>query len=126
MLEHDPGALMPVFEKWNASKKPWFKRQSLVGLLFYSRFRKRKPAVKVLLKFIARHLDDEHYYVQKGIGWALRESWNVYPRETFAFLEKNAGKIPPVGWTAATEKLARKDKSRLTKLRQEARSATRS
>lgn len=117
LLEHDPQQLMPVFKKWNTSKDPWFRRQSMVGLLFYSRFRRRKPPVKVLLDFIERHLDDGHYYVQKGVGWALRESWNVYPKQTFTFLKKNAGKIPPAGWTAATEKLSVKDKNLLKELR---------
>lgn len=116
-LEHDPQRLMPVFEKWNRSLNPWFKRQSMVGLLFYARFRKRKPAVKILLNFIERHMDDDHYYVQKGVGWALRESWNVFPKETYAYLKKNAARIPAAGWTAATEKLKPEDKKTLIKLR---------
>ncbi len=121
LLEHEPEKLMPVFEKWNRSKKSWFKRQSLVGLLFYARFRTQKPSVKVLLSYIERHINDEHYYVQKGVGWALRESWNVYPVQTLAYLKKNAGRIPPAGWTAATEKLAQKEKQILLKLRRQSR-----
>lgn len=121
LLEHNADVLMPVFKKWNVSKNPWLRRQSMVGLLFYSRFRKKIPTVKTLLPFIERHLDDEHYYVQKGLGWALRETWNVYPRETFMFLKQHAAKIPPAGWTAATEKLSTKDKQILTKIRGAAR-----
>ncbi len=116
-LEHGPEIILPYFRKWNASANPWFKRQSMVGLLYYSRFRKRKPALKLILDFVERHMDDEHYYVQKGVGWALREAWNVYPAPTFAYLKKNARRIPPAGWTAATEKLSAKDKTVLMKLR---------
>lgn len=116
-LEHDPRALLPVFEKWSSSKKPWLKRQALVGLMFYSRFRKRHPEVNLILKFIDRHIDDDHYYVRKGLGWALRECWNVYPEKTFAYLKTNARRIPPEAWTAATEKLAPEQKKMLMQLR---------
>jgi 3-methyladenine DNA glycosylase AlkD len=117
LLEFNPPKLMPVFEKWNRSKKPWFKRQSMVGLMYYSRMRKIIPKVDTILKFVDRHMKDDHYYVQKGVGWTLRESWNVYPKKTYEYLKRNAHLIPPAGWTAATEKLSKKDKDLLTSLR---------
>lgn len=122
-LEHAPDKILPYFKKWNRSAKPWLKRQSMVGLLYYARMRKKVPAVKLILDFIDRHIDDEHYYVQKGVGWALRECWNVYPKPTFAYLKKNAGRIPPAGWTAATEKLEATDKRILTEIRAKVRKA---
>lgn len=117
MLEHEPSSMLPVFKKWNLSKEPWVKRQSMVGLMFYSRFRTRKPKVQLILESIERHIEDPHYYVQKGVGWALRECWNVYPRETLRYLQRNARRIPPAAWTAATEKLSPREKSALMKLR---------
>lgn len=117
LLEADPKKYLPVFERWSKSKNPWLRRQSVVGLLFYSRFRKKVPPFKTLEKFISRQMHDEHYYVQKGVGWALREAYNVYPKETFAYLKRNAANIPPAGWTAATEKLPKDKKATLTKLR---------
>ncbi len=121
LLEHSPTELLPVFKKWNSSSQPWFKRQSVVGLMYYSRMRRKCPSKRVLLEFIDRHLDDPHYYVQKGVGWALRESWNVYPQSVFTYLKRNAHRIPPAGWTAATEKLSKLDKAHLTKLREQRR-----
>lgn len=123
LLEHDSKLFMPVFHGWSDSKNPWFKRQAMVGLLFYSRFRKKYPPAKTILKFIDRHIDDKHYYVQKGVGWALRECWNVYPKETYAYLTKNAARIPAGGWTAATEKLPAADKAKLMKIRKAGRSS---
>lgn len=117
LLEHDPKSMLPVFEKWNRSKNPWLKRQSMVGLLFYSRFRNRTPEVKLILRFVERHMEDDHYYVQKGVGWTLRECWSVYPETTFKYLCKNAKRIPSAGWTAATERLSKKDKELLLRLR---------
>jgi 3-methyladenine DNA glycosylase AlkD len=117
LLEHDRKTMLPIFEKWNRSKNPWLRRQSVVGLLYYSRFRKTKPKVTVLLCLIEALMEDDHYYVQKGVGWALRECWNVYPKETFMYLKKSAHRIAPAGWTAATEKLSASEKKILTELR---------
>ena len=89
----------------------------MVGLLFYSRFRKKVPPFKTVISFVERHIDDDHYYVQKGVGWTIRECWNVYPKETFLYLKKNAHRVPPAGWTAATEKLRPQEKKILTQLR---------
>lgn len=121
ILETDHRRFMPVFEKWADSENPWERRQSLVGLLYYSRGRKEVPSFAVMKRFIERHLDDEHFYVQKGVGWTLRETWNLYPRETEAYLLKCAHRIPPAGWTAATEKLSAAFKAKLTRQRKERR-----
>lgn len=119
ILEHDHKKFLPLFAKWNASSKPWYKRASLVGLLFYSRMRKKYLPVSTILKFVDRHIEDEHYYVQKAVGWALREAWNVYPEKTFAYLKKNAKRIPSGGWTAATEKLSARAKKELIETRRQ-------
>lgn len=123
-LEHAPEKLLPVFRKWNRSAKPWFKRQSMVGLLYYARSRKRTLPANLILDFVERHMNDEHYYVQKGVGWTLRECGNVYPRPTLKYLRKNAGRIPAAAWTAATEKLSPSTKKSLTALRVQFRSIT--
>tara|TARA_Y100000768_G_scaffold388224_1_gene382871 strand:- start:1472 stop:2215 length:744 start_codon:yes stop_codon:yes gene_type:complete len=117
LLEYQPKEIFPAFEKWNQSDNPWKVRQSLVGLFFYSRFRTKYISSRIVLKFIKPHLNHSHYYVQKAVGWTLRECWNVYPEVTFNFMKKNAKAIPPAGWTAATEKLNQKDKKELMTIR---------
>lgn len=121
LFEQHPTEMAKVLEKWSLSKNPWERRISNVSLFYYSRSRKRLPTYKFAEKLILRQLADEHYYVQKGVGWALRECWNVYPEKTFALLQKIAGKIPPAAWTAATEKLSPKDKKSLSLQRAESR-----
>lgn len=117
ILESNHKQFFPTFEKWSRSKNPWLRRQSLVGLLFYSRMRKKTLPFSTLKKSIDRQMNDKHFYVQKGVGWALRECWNVYPQETEMYLQLNAHRVPPAGWTAATEKLSPKTKAKLTSLR---------
>lgn len=117
LVEHYPKVYLPVLNRWSASKNPWLKRQSVVAPLYYARLRRTYPPLEFLIQHIHRHMDDDHYYVQKGVGWALRECWNVYPHPTFEYLKANAHRIPPAGWTAATEKLPANKKALLTKLR---------
>lgn len=113
LLEGHRQSMLPVLKTWNASPLPWERRQSLVSLLFYSRLRTKALPPAKILSFVKPLINDEHYYVQKAVGWTLRECWNLYPEPTFSFMLKHAGKIPPAGWTAATEKLNKKDKSKL-------------
>lgn len=118
-LEADPRLLI-LYKKWNKSKKPWERRQSLVGLLFYSRFRKRKHLTWPQIKsFLDPLLKDEDYYVQKGLGWTLREAYQWYPEPVFTYVEKNALIIDPVAWYACTEKMSKKQKNKLKQLRQD-------
>ncbi|MEM7304703.1 MAG: DNA alkylation repair protein, partial [Pseudomonadota bacterium] len=117
LLEYDKSEILPKYQIWNKSNNPWERRQSMVGLLYYSRFRKKTLSCSKILSFVEPHLADQHYYVQKAVGWTLRECWNVYPQQTMKFLKKYAADIPPGGWTAATEKLSKTSKDELKMLR---------
>lgn len=68
LLEHYRQKYFRFFKNWNASENPWKRRQSMVGLFFYSRMRKKYVPFKTAIAFVDRHLLDNHYYVQKGIG----------------------------------------------------------
>ena len=103
--------------KWSRNAKPWYRRQSIVSLHYYSRARKTPlPSVKTL-PLIESLLDDEHFYVQRGVGWALRECYNVDPKATLRFLNKHIHRVAPPGYFAAVEKLAPGDRVRLKKIR---------
>ncbi len=120
ILEDSPELVYPTLVKWNRSKNPWLRRLSIVSLLFYSSQRKKRvlPFAKII-KLVEPQLEFEHYYVQKGVGWTLRETGNVYPEETYKFLEKNIGRISAAAFSACTEKLPAARKARLKALRAE-------
>ncbi|MBL7545394.1 MAG: DNA alkylation repair protein [Bdellovibrionaceae bacterium] len=110
----DDVELLAIYKKWNRSKNSWERRQSIVGLLFYSRFRKSKfLSWPQLRQFVDPLLGDEDYYVQKGVGWALRESYNWYPKEVFNYISENVLAIAPAAWTACTEKMSLREKALL-------------
>ena len=121
LLEKDFALIYPQFKTWNTSENPWERRQSLVGLLEYSKKRKKILPVNKMLSLVKSLLNDENYFVQKGLGWTLREIGNVYPKETWIFLVKHHRKISSVAFSAAIEKLSIKEKEELKLLRKKSR-----
>jgi 3-methyladenine DNA glycosylase AlkD len=107
ILEDNPDWILPTFKKWNKAKCSWKRRQSIVSLLEYTSKRKKGLPFEDLISFIDPLLSDSEYYVQKGVGWTLREIFNAYPIKTLAYINKNLLKIDPVAYTAATEKLSK-------------------
>ena len=89
----------------------------MVSLLYYSRFRKKYPSFKSMIPLVENHMFHEYYYVQKGVGWTIRELYNIYPKETFKFIKSNAKNISSHAYVAATEKLANEDKEIIRNLR---------
>lgn len=116
MLDEDK-SLFRFYKKWNNSSNPWERRQSIVGILYYSRSRKKPLSWGFINPMIENLLRDEDYYVQKGVGWCLRESYNLYPEKVFPYLIRKAKKIHPAAWTASTEKLSKGDKATLLRYR---------
>ncbi|MGZ3794170.1 MAG: DNA alkylation repair protein [Bdellovibrio sp.] len=117
ILEENPEKVYPTLVEWNSSTNPWLRRLSIVSLLYYSSQRKEFLPLKKILTLVQSQLDYDHYYVQKGVGWTLREAFNIYPDATFSFMKKNVRNISAQAFSAATEKLTSKQKMQLKKLR---------
>ncbi|MEK7486836.1 MAG: DNA alkylation repair protein [Planctomycetota bacterium] len=124
VFEENPQWLLPLYKKWNHSRCRWKRRQSIVGLLEYASKRKKVLPFEDLICFVDALLADEEYYVQKGIGWTLREIYNVYPEQTLKYFEENLSKISPIAYSAATEKLEKATKKKLKEQRKQQRKQT--
>lgn len=61
-------------------------------------------------------MNDEHYLVQKGYGWLLKESVKNYKEEVIKFLKENVNSMPRVAFRYAIEKLSKEEKDDLMKL----------
>ena len=117
VLESFPNEVYGQLATWNKDADLWKRRQSLVSLLYYSRTKKTYLPYKKIEALVAFLLEDTEYYVQKGVGWTLRELGNVYPGETLAFLKKHIKKISPIAFTIAIEKLSAGEKDALKTMR---------
>ncbi len=124
VVEDNRNWIIPVFETWNRSRSLWKRRQSIVGLIEYASKRKHVLPFRQLIRFVAPLLQDNDYYVQKGIGWTLREIYNVYPAEALAFIEQNLIVLSPQAYSSATEKLAKETKQHLNSIRKDGRKKT--
>jgi len=124
VVEDNRNWIIPVFETWNRSRSPWKRRQSIVGLIEYASKRKHVLPFSQLIRFVAPLLQDNDYYVQKGIGWTLREIYNVYPAEALVFIEQNLIVLSSQAYSSATEKLAKETKQRLNSMRKDGRKKT--
>lgn len=119
--EQMPAMVYPVLRNWNKSTNPWERRQSVLSLLNYARARKRYPAFTRITALVRPLLHDTDVFVQKGIGWCLRETGHIYPKETLAFLEKHYADLSAIAFSSATEKISAAKKEKLKSLRKKAR-----
>lgn len=108
---------------WNQSPHFWLRRQSIVSLLNYSRLRKETLSFDEIIRFVDPLCMDPAFYVQKAIGWTLRETYNLYPQKTYAYLMRNFSKISSQAFSSSTEKLKKHDKQKLLILRKSKRRA---
>ena len=116
-LETYPEKVYPQLVLWNQSDNLWKRRQSVVSLLYYSRTKKTFLPFSNIEAQVEPLLKDKEYYVQKGIGWTLREMYTVYPDETFPFLKKHIKDLSPIAFTISIEKMAEAYKDELKRLR---------
>jgi 3-methyladenine DNA glycosylase AlkD len=106
-------------KKWNKNHDLWKRRQSVVSLLYYSRTKKTHLPFPKIEKLVTALLSDKEYYVQKGVGWTLREMYTVYPKETFPYLVKHIKAINSIAFTIAIEKMSAQLKVPLKTLRKQ-------
>jgi 3-methyladenine DNA glycosylase AlkD len=108
---------LPILKEWNVHGNPWKRRQSMVALMYYARTRQNHLPFKAIISFVKPHLEAPEYFVQKGLGWTLRECYNVYPDLTYAFIDAAYDKISSTAFTAACEKMPLSQRGRLKRKR---------
>jgi len=125
LVEYDAKLILPTYKKWNTSKNPWHRRQSIVGLLYYSSLRKKYLPFQTLINLVKPLISDKAYYVEKGVGWTLREIGNIYPKKQEKFMFDHANEICAYGYSAGTEKWAKTKRAKLKAIRKAGRIANR-
>lgn len=119
--ELQPKKYAPQLLKWSKSQSPWLHRMSLLSLFYYSRCRGVQPGFDQSIQLVSRHLLSDHYYVQKSVGWTLRELHNVYPEQTRDYISEHLLKLSPHAFTTACEKIPAKIKEPWKQQRSQAR-----
>ncbi len=104
---------LEALKKWTESPSKW-KRRSVPVMLIDAL--KTKIPLGKLFKAIEPLMLDTDKFVQKGLGWFLREAWKVQPKETEDFLLKWKDTCGRIIVQYATEKM---DKEHKVKFRRE-------
>jgi 3-methyladenine DNA glycosylase AlkD len=104
ILEVEVTTVYEQLKTWNTDPDLWKRRQSVVSLLYYSRTKKNFLTFMQIEQLISPLLADKEYYVQKGVGWSLRELYTVYPDETLPWLKAHIKLISSIAFTIAIEK----------------------
>ncbi|MFI5221648.1 MAG: DNA alkylation repair protein [Bacteroidia bacterium] len=112
------GFVYDQLEKWNSSRNVWERRQSVVTMAIYYRKSDVIPFQKSI-RFVNSLIGDEDYFVEKGIGWMLREMGTKFPKEHSAFLSKNCARLSSSAFATATERIGPGEKEILKTIRRQ-------
>ncbi|MEZ5839990.1 MAG: DNA alkylation repair protein [Hyphomicrobiales bacterium] len=102
-LRDDPARLDDV-ETWTRHPNMWVRRAALVFTLDWA---KRGADPARMLGWAADYVDDRDWFIQKAIGWWLRERSKHDPEVVRAFLARHENGLAPVARREATKYLGR-------------------
>jgi 3-methyladenine DNA glycosylase AlkD len=107
-LVWDPRRLDQV-EQWTTSDHMWTRRAALVITLPWTKQNFPKPDEQAardrILGWAATYVTDHNQFIQKAIGWWLRELSKHDAPRVLAFLEKHGEEMKPFAVKEATRKL---------------------
>ncbi|MEC7275756.1 MAG: DNA alkylation repair protein [Bdellovibrionota bacterium] len=126
MQTEAPEMVTPTLEEWGQSSKPWRARMAIVSLLYYYNPKRHRPRAELIEEILLRHLYQDHYYLQKAIGWCLREYSKAYPSRYSKLMNKIVLKLSSTAFTTSVEKCERPQKEKWKALRKESRVKARS
>ena len=106
-------------EVWNRAEDQWLRRISIVSLVHYSGKNAVFMPLERVLPLVTACLDDEREYVQKAVGWVLREMGRVYPDAVRRYLEDHAQSIAALAVRRAIERRPAGERAELLALRRQ-------
>ncbi len=71
-----PGAIHGVIENFSNSENIWLNRSAIIFQLGY----KRMTNFEILISQCEKHKNSKIFFIQKAIGWALREYAKINPK----------------------------------------------
>lgn len=78
-----PHLIKPYTEGWIESENMWLQRVAIIFQLFY----KQDTNTEMLFDYIRRHSDSKEFFIQKAMGWALRQHSRTDAKLVRTFIE---------------------------------------
>jgi 3-methyladenine DNA glycosylase AlkD len=85
-----PEVISDVMEDWTVHENMWLRRTSIIFQLRY----KGETNEEVLYRYILKNIESKEFFIQKAIGWALREYSKTNPDSVRQFISGN--KLAPL------------------------------
>ncbi len=79
-----PNETKKVIDRFSDSDNMWLNRSAILFQLSY----KQKTNVDFLFRECIKHSHSKEFFIQKAIGWALREYGRFYPNEVKEFVQQ--------------------------------------
>ena len=96
-----PEQIIPVTSKWNVSGNLWLQRSSIMFQKAY----KKETDTALLSQYILHCKDSKEFFIQKAIGWALREYSKTNPEWVIKFVKEN--QLAPLSKREALKRIDR-------------------
>ena len=93
--------LEEVLLKWSLSDNIWLRRVAIDHQLL----RKEKTNVQLMEKILVNNLDQTEFFINKAIGWALRDYSKTNPEWVARFIEKNQKRMAELSIQEASKYL---------------------
>ena len=93
--------LEEVLLKWSLSDNIWLRRVAIDHQLL----RKEKTNVQLMEKILLNNLDQTEFFINKAIGWALRDYSKTNPEWVASFIEKNKERMAELSIKEASKYL---------------------
>ncbi|MEO0912331.1 MAG: DNA alkylation repair protein [Pseudomonadota bacterium] len=101
---------MDAVEAWTRADRLWTKRAALIATLPLAKLPHPKPAEaearQRVLGWAAGYAEDHRWFIQKAIGWWLRDLSKHAPDETRAFVAEHGARMKAFARREALRKLA--------------------
>lgn len=96
-------------EAWTQAKSHWTRRAAMVITLPWTKQNHPKPADAAIrdrvLAWAAVYVRDENWFIQKSVGWWLRDLGKHDPDRVRAFMAENGGAMKPFARREAEKNL---------------------
>lgn len=83
---HYPAQLRPVANRWSRSKNLWLRRASLLIQLRY----RDETDIDLLFELCKRLAAEDEFFIQKAIGWSLRQYSRYNPKLVREFVRQTS------------------------------------
>lgn len=100
-LAYDKSELGEIILQWSLSDNIWLRRVAIDHQLL----RKEKTDVQLMEKILLNNLDQTEFFINKAIGWALRDYSKTNPDWVASFIEKNKERMAELSIKEASKYL---------------------